>query len=385
MTYDFDRVIDRRGTDALKTDVLRERYGDDGLLPLWVADMDFATPDFIVDALRRRLEHPILGYTTLPADYWPAVVDWTRARHGWELRREWLTFVPGVVKGIGFAINTLTQPGDKVIIQPPVYHPFRLVPQALGREVVYNPLRGGDMDFDQLAAVADGCRMLILSNPHNPMGLCWPEATLRRLATFCHERGIVVIADEIHCDMALYGNRHTPFATVSDEAARCSITFQAPTKTFNIAGLAASYAIVPDADLRRRYTGWLKANELDEPHMLAPIATIAAYRHGEPWRRQMLSYVEGNIDYVVDYCHENMPAIKPRRPQASFLVWLDCRDLGLTHRQLCHLFVNGAHLALNDGAMFGHGGEGFMRLNVGTPRTVLRQAMEQLRQAITQL
>ena len=382
MTYDFDSVIDRHGTDALKTDVLPERYGSDDMLALWVADMDFATPDFILDALRQRLEHPILGYSTLPADYLPAIVDWVREHHGWDIRPEWLTFIPGVVKGIGFAINVFTERGDKVIIQPPVYHPFREVPLALGREVVFNPLKDGAMDFDQLADVADGCRLLILSNPHNPMGLCWSEETLRRLASFCHERGIIVLSDEIHCDMALYGNRHIPFATVSDEAARGSITFQAPTKTFNIAGLAASYAIVPDAELRRRYFGWLKASEIDEPHLMAPIATIAAFRHGEPWRQEMLRYVEGNIDYVDDFCRRHIPAVRPLRPQASFLVWLDCRALRLSHRQLNDLFVNKARLALNDGAMFGPGGEGFMRLNVATPRSVLRQAMERLAQAV---
>lgn len=394
MTYDFDKETDRHGTGALKTDALAERYGAADLLPLWVADMDFATPDFIIDALRQRLEHPILGYATLPADYWPAVVDWTRTHHGWDIQPEWLTSVPGIVKGIGLAVGVFTRPGDKVIIQPPVYHPFRLVPQALGREVVYNPLvetasDGGSaytMDFDQLATVADErCRLLILSNPHNPGGVCWSPQTLRRLAAFCDERGIVVISDEIHCDMALYGNRHTPFATVSEAAARCSLTFQAPTKTFNIAALAAGYAIVPSAELRHRYFDRLKACELDEPHLSVPIATIAAYRYGEPWRQQMLRYVERNIDYVIDYCRTNIPAIRPLRPQASFLVWTDCRQLGLTHRQLVDLFVDRARLALNDGAMFGPGGEGFMRLNVATPTAVLRRAMEQLAQAVAAL
>lgn len=386
--YDFDQVIDRHHTGALKTDVLEERYGDANLLPLWVADMDFATPPFIVDALRRRLEHPIFGYTVDPADYWPSVVDWLRDHHQWDVRREWLSFIPGIVKGIGFAVNVFVRPDEKVIIQPPVYHPFRLTPEGNKREVVFNPLlRRADgsyaMDFDGLARVADEkCRMLILSNPHNPAGIVWDEDTLRRLAAFCHERGIIVVSDEIHADMALFGHKHHPFASVSPEAAACSITFGAPSKTFNIAGIVSSYSVVPNEKLRRPFYEWLAANELNEPTLFAPIATVAAFREGEEWRRQMLAYVEDNVRFVEDYCREHIPAVKPLRPEASFLVWLDCRALGLSHDALVDLFVKRAHLALNDGEMFGPGGEGFMRLNVGTPRSVLRTALHSLAAAI---
>lgn len=289
------------------------------------------------------------------------------------------------------AVNVFVKEDEKVIIQPPVYHPFRITPQENGREVVYNPLRENEdgsysMDFENLETVADGkCRMLILSNPHNPGGVVWDRETLIRLAGFCYRRGILVISDEIHCDMALWGNRHIPFATVSEEASASSITFGAPSKTFNIAGIVSSYAIVPDRNIRRRFFGWLKANEQDEAPLFAPIATIAAFREGEPWRREMLRYVEGNINFVMDYCKDHLPAVKPLRPQASFLIWLDCRALKLNHDRLLHLFVNKARLALNDGEMFGPGGEGFMRINVGTPRAVLRQAMEQLRQAVETL
>ena len=386
--YNFDQVIDRHHTGALKTDVLEERYGDANLLPLWVADMDFATPSFIVDALRRRLEHPIFGYTVDPADYWPSVIDWLRDHHQWDVRREWLSFIPGIVKGIGFAVNVFVRPDEKVIIQPPVYHPFRLTPEGNKREVVFNPLlRRADgsyaMDFDGLSRVADEkCRMLILSNPHNPAGIVWDEETLRRLAAFCHERGIIVVSDEIHADMALFGHKHHPFASVSPEAAACSITFGAPSKTFNIAGIVSSYSVVPNEKLRRPFYEWLAANELNEPTLFAPIATVAAFREGEEWRRQMLAYVEDNVRFVEDYCREHIPAVKPLRPEASFLVWLDCRALGLSHDALVDLFVKRAHLALNDGEMFGPGGEGFMRLNVGTPRSVLRTALHSLAAAI---
>lgn len=386
--YNFDKVIDRRGTGALKLDVLAERYGRADLIPLWVADMDFETPDFITEALRKRLDHSLFGYTVEPADYWPAVMDWIREHHGWETKREWLTFIPGIVKGIGMVINVFVKEDEKVIIQPPVYHPFRLTPEGNKREVVYNPLCENEdgsysMDFENLEKVADDkCRLLILSNPHNPAGITWDRETLRRLAEFCHKRGIIVISDEIHSDMALWDNKHIPFASVSDEAAACSITFGAPSKTFNIAGIVSSYAIVPDEKLRDKFYGWLMANELNDPTIFAPIATIAAFRKGEEWRREMLDYVQANIDFVIDYCREHIPAIKPLRPQASFLVWLDCRCLGLNHEELVELFVEKAGLALNDGEMFGKEGKGFMRLNVGSPRSVLKEALDRLRDAI---
>ena len=389
MTYDFDKIIDRRDTGALKVDVLGERYGRPDLLPLWVADMDFETPSFITYALRRRLDHSLFGYTVEPPEYWPAVMRWLADRHGWQVERVWLTYIPGIVKGIGMAINVFVKEDEKVIIQPPVYHPFRLTPEGNRRQVVMNPLRENpdgtySMDFDHLARVADEkCRMLILSNPHNPAGITWDRDTLHRLAEFCHSRGIIVISDEIHSDMALWDNRHIPFASVSPEAAACSITFGAPSKTFNIAGIVSSYAIVPDAGLRERFYGWLQANELNEPTIFSPIATVAAFTQGDEWRRAMLSYVQDNIDYVIDYCREHLPAIRPLRPQASFLVWLDCRSLGLDHDALIDLFVNKARLALNDGEMFGPGGQGFMRLNVGCPRAILTEALTRLTTALT--
>jgi cystathionine beta-lyase len=386
--YNFDTVIDRRNSDALKFNVLQERYGDANLLPLWVADMDFATPDFILEALKQRLEHPVLGYATIPDDYFPCIADWIKSHHNWDVKQEWLSYIPGIVKGIGFAINVFVKEDEKVIIQPPVYHPFRIVPEMLNRGVVYNPLiENADgtysMDFDNLAAVADSkCRMLILSNPHNPAGITWSADTLRQLADFCSKRNILVISDEIHCDMVLWGKKHIPFATVSDAAANCSITFGAPSKTFNIAGVVSSYSVIPNDDIRNKYYNWLTANELNDPTVFSPIATIAAFRKGEEWRQQMLAYIEGNINYVIDFCKQNIPAIKPLKPDASFLVWLDCRALGLSHDALVDLFVKDAKLALNDGAMFGEKGNGFMRLNIATPRSVLTTALNQLSAAL---
>lgn len=389
MSYNFDKVRERRGSGALKYDALAERYGNPDLLPLWVADMDFDTPSFIIDAIRRRLDHPILGYSVVPEEFWEAIRSWTQQRHGWAVEREWLSFIPGIVKGIGMVLNVFTNPGDKVIIQTPVYHLFHLVPEGNDRIVLENPLLPRpdglyDMDFEGLERLASdpSCKVLVLSNPHNPVGIVWSEETLRKVASICRRHSVIVISDEIHCDMTLWGHRHVPFATVSDDARDVSITFAAPTKTFNMAGVVSSYSIIPNREIREKFYRWLDANELSEPTIFAPIATIAAYTEGNPWREAMLRYVEGNVDFLIDYCEAHLPGIKAVRPQASFLVWLDCRGLGLEEGDLETLFVEKAGLALNAGAMFGSGGEGFMRINVGTPRSILEQALLRLRQAL---
>lgn len=391
MKYDFDTVIERKGSGDVMHEALHKMWGRDDLLPMWVADMDFAVLPEIVEALHQRLEHPIFGYTVSPEDYWETIIQWIRDHHQWDVKAEWMRFIPGIVKGIGLVTNVFSNPGDKVIILPPVYHPFRITPQGNGRQVVFSPLKlmeDGyyEIDFDNLEQICDEqCKILILSNPHNPAGIVWSRETLVRLADFCYAHHLLVISDEIHCDMALFGHKHIPFASVSDHAREISITFQAPTKTFNIAGIVSSYCIVPNAEIRRKFFTWLDANEFSAMHIFAPIATMAAYRYGEEWRKQMLHYVEGNIKFVEDYCREHMPQIRPLRPQASFLIWLNCRDLHLSHEQLIHLFVDEAHLALNDGEMFGQGGQGFMRLNIAMPRKIVEQGMRQLAEAVKKL
>lgn len=391
MTYDFSTIIERRGSGDLMHEALLPRWGRDDLHPMWVADMGFAVCPEIVDAMKARLDHPIFGYTMEPQDYFPAVHDWVLSHHRWDIQKEWFCFVPGIVKGIGFVCNVFLEQDEKVIVMPPVYHPFFLTPRANRREVVWNPLKeredgGYDIDFDHLAEVCDDkCRLLILCNPHNPGGICWTKETLSRLADFCFDHHLLVISDEIHCDMALFGHRHVPFAAVSEKAAGISITFQAPSKTFNIAGIVSSYAIVPDKEIREKFFQWLRANELDEAHIFAHIATVAAYRKGEEWHKQMLATVEDNVLFVENYCREHIPGIRPLRPQASFLVWLDCRGLGLDHDSLLDLFIDKAHLALNDGEMFGPGGQGFMRMNIGSPRAYIEQGLRQLAEAVVSL
>ena len=389
MKYSFDEVIDRTGTAAVKIDGMKEVWGRTDLLPLWVADMDFATPPFILDAIRRRCEHPILGYTEKPESYYQAIIGWVKRRYGMEVSKEQLNYVPGIVAGLGMALNCFTAPGDKVMIMPPVYHPFAWLVQRNGRRLVECPLKLENgtyrMDLDLFRRSIKGVRVLILCNPHNPGGVVWTREELETLADVCAEDNVIVFSDEIHADLTLPPHRHVPFAMISEHARNNSVTFMAPSKAFNIPGMAASHTIIYNEGLHKRFEAYLDAGELDMGHVLAYPAVEAAYTQGDEWLEQCLAYVQGNIAYVEAYLRENLPAIQAMRPQASYLVWLDCRELGLSQEALVDFFVSGARLALNDGAMFGKEGEGFMRMNVGCPRSILEQAMKQLKEAYDNL
>ena len=385
--YNFNEIIDRTGTNALKIDALKERYGRDDLISLWVADMDFRTGDFITDAIIKRCKGSILGYTVPSESYYESIMRWVNDRYGWTVQKDWLSYIPGVVKGIAFCIQCFTKPQDKIIIQPPVYHPFRLIPSRHHRKVVTNPLieENGKyrMNLDGLRKMIDkDCKILILSNPHNPIGITWDKETLEELADICYRKYILVISDEIHSDLCLFGHKHIPFATVSPKAALNSITFMSPSKTFNLAGIKTSYSITPDSEIRKNFHDFLQSGELDEGSVFAYAVTQAAYEKGLNWKTQMLKYVENNILFVDKYLKENIPQIKAIIPEASFLLWLDCRELRLKQYELVFLFINWARLALNNGVMFGVEGEGFMRMNVGTPRSILEQALNQLKEAV---
>lgn len=389
MKYNFDEVIDRTGTAAVKIDGMNEVWGRTDLLPLWVADMDFATPPFILEAIRRRCEHPILGYTEKPESYYQAIVGWVKRRYGMEVSKEQLNYVPGIVPGLGMALNCFTVPGDKVMIMPPVYHPFAWLVQRNGRRLVECPLKLENgtyrMDLDLFRRSIKGVRVLILCNPHNPGGVVWTREEFETLADVCAEDNVIVFSDEIHADLTLPPHRHVPFAMISEHARNNSVTFMAPSKAFNIPGMAASHTIIYNEGLHKRFEAYLDAGELDMGHVLAYPAVEAAYTQGDEWLEQCLAYVQGNIAYVEAYLRENLPAIQAMRPQASYLVWLDCRELGLSQEALVDFFVSGARLALNDGAMFGKEGEGFMRMNVGCPRSILEQALKQLKEAYDNL
>ena len=392
--------IDRKGTYSVKVDALKKYYGKDDLLSLWVADMDFKTPECIKDALQGVLDGGVFGYNFIPDNYFPTIAAWLGKMQKWEVDTKWMAFIPGIVKGIGYAINFFTKEGDGIIVQPPVYPPFLNLPKGNNRKLHFNPLiRVEDpdakyqyrMDFENLEQVASSgeCKMLILSNPHNPAGIAWDRETLTRLAEICHRHNILVVSDEIHADMPLFGTEHIPFATVSKEAEQISITFGAPSKTFNMAGIVSSFAVVPNEKIREPFYKWMQVNELSSPTIFATLGAIAAYTKGNEWRIEMLDYIEKNVQFIEKFCKENLDGlVVPVRPCSSFLVWLDCRGLckklfgGPDQQRLVQLFVNDAGLALNDGAAFGMGGEGYMRLNVGCGIEVLQQAMNQLKEAI---
>lgn len=385
--YNFDQIIDRRGTNALKTDVLKERYGNENLIPLWVADMDFLSPPAITDAIIERAQHGVFGYTCPSQDYYNSIINWVENKHDWKIKQEWISFIPGIVKGIAFVLDCFSKKEDSVLIQPPVYHPFRLVPEMHQRKVVNNSLvlEAGiyRMNLEDLKSKINAdCKILILCNPHNPGGRVWTKQELVDLAEVCYDNNILVISDEIHSDLVYDGHKHIPFASVSEKAAQNSITFMAPSKTFNIAGIVSSFSVIPNDNLRNKFHAYLKKSELEEGHIFAYTAAQAAYEHGGEWLDEAKEYIWKNIIFVDDFLKTNIPQIKAMIPEASFLVWLDCRELNLSQKELVSLFVDKANLALNDGSMFGAEGNGFMRMNVGTSRSVLEKALENLKKAI---
>lgn len=385
--YDFDQIIDRRNTNSVKIDALKEVFGADDLIPLWVADMEFLSPPEITDALKKRVEHGIFGYYTPDDAYFKSIINWLENRHSWTVDKQDVIFVPGVVKGFAFAIDAFTNVGDKLIIQPPVYPPFKTTSEGLNRKIVNNPLIYDNgqysMDFDNLREVAKtGCKMLILCNPQNPSGRIWSKDELSELAEICFDNQILVVSDEIHSDLVLPGNEHIPFATVSNKAAQNNITLMAPSKTFNIAGIVSSFAVVENEEIRKKYFNYLNARQLGDGTIFGYIAAEYAYEYGEEWLNQALEYIQENIDFVDDYLQKNIPQIKAVKPDASFLIWLDCRALNLSQPELEKLFIQKAKLALNSGTMFGKEGKGFMRLNVGCPRITLEKALDNLKKAV---
>jgi cystathionine beta-lyase len=387
MTYNFDEIIDRRNTGAIKVDRCKALYGSEDVLPLWVADMDFRTPDFIFEAIRERCEHPILGYSMPPKEFYPSLITWINEQHNWQVKRQWIGFLPGIVPGLSFAVQSLTKEGDEIIVQPPVYYPFFHVVQNNKRVLVNNPLKTTngkfEMDFEDLERkITSNTKLFILCNPHNPGGRVWSSETLKHLAEICSRHNILVVSDEIHADMVLKGHKHIPFATVSETAAQISLTFMAPSKTFNMPGLISSSYIIPNPDLNKRFVDFMEASELTGGNIFAYAATVAAYEKGEEWRKQMLTYVQGNIDFIVDFLKTNIPQIKPMIPEASFLIWLDCKELGMETDDLFDFFAQKAGLGLNKGTTFGQGGEYHLRLNVASSRLILKKAMKQLSKAV---
>ena len=382
--YDFDRVINRRGTSSLKWDFGERLAGVPGLVPLWVADMDFEALPEIVQAIRDRAEHRVFGYTLEPDSWFDAAAGWLLHRHGWEVRREWMLPSPGVIPSLVFAILGLTEPGDGVIIQPPVYYPFSLRVSANGRRVVENPLKLSgtrwEMDLEGLEKVVDDrTRLLILCSPHNPVCRVWDRASLQGLAGFCLRRGIVVVSDEIHNDLVMPGSsRHVPFASLSSEAAAHSVTLVSATKSFNLAGLGGSLTLIPDAGIRARFDAVQHAIAAGPANAFAAAAAEAAWRHGEPWLEELLAYVQANFRFLAGFLAKNLPQVTMAPQEGTYLAWLDMRALMLSDDQIKARLQGDAGLWLDEGRKFGAGGEGFQRLNVACPRAVLADAAERL-------
>ncbi len=385
MKYNFDEIVPRRHTDCLKYDNLQEMFGTEEVLPMWIADMDFKTPNFIVDAIRTRLSHELLGYSYICKRWKPAIQNWVSRRYGWQVEADEIGFVGGIVPAISFALQCFTKIGDKVMIQPPVYHPYHHVTHDLERTLVMNPLKlvNGqfEVDFADFEEKVKNCKIFLLCNPHNPGGRVWSKEELVRMCEICAKYNVLVVSDEIHCDMALKGYKHIPFASCCDKAKDICITFMAASKTFNIAGLKSSYHIIQNEDIRKQYHELLRKSELDTAHVFATGPVATAYEQGEEWVEQMLEYVEANIDFMEQYLKKNMPKMGMIRPQASFLVFLDARGLGLPHDELVKFFIREAKVGMNDGAMFGEEGSGYMRMNLGCPRSILEKALNQIKSA----
>ena len=392
MKYDFDKIVDRRQAVTVKYGKCAEVFGTTDVTPLWVADMDFEVCPAITQALIERFEHPVYGYSMTTPEFWQSIIDWEARRNDFHFTTDDVIYVPGIVRGIAYAINYFTSPGDKIVIQQPVYHPFRNVSVGNRRMVVSNDLvetpdGSYRMNLDNLEEIfrTEKPRMMILCNPHNPIGIAWDNDTLAQIARMAKRHGVIVLSDEIHSDLVLRGKKHCTFTNSCPEAAEVGITFGAPSKTFNIAGIVSSWCVIKNPELRKGFFEWMEGNEFSEPTFMACIATEAAYNHGEEWLEQAKTYIEGNIDFVADFCQKHIPAIKAIKPEASFLMWLDCRALGLDADALNSLFIHDAHLGLNRGDMFGAAGAGFMRFNIATQRSVLADALQNLAKAINGL
>lgn len=385
--YNFDEILQRDGTDCVKYDLRKVYFGADDVIPMWVADMDFRTPDFIIEAIRQRLDHEILGYSIRSRKFNSAIVDWMQSRHNWKINPSCISFSPGVVPAINMLVLAFTRPGDKIIVQPPVYFPFFAAIENNGRTKVENPLKLENgrlcMDFDDLKSKAAGARMILISHPHNPGGSVWKKNELDELAAICLEHNILMVSDEIHSDLIFPPFTHIPLASLSDEVARQTITCNAPSKTFNIAGLATSYLIIPDEEKLKRYNRMLNDElHLNMGNLPGTIALQAAYNHGAGWLDQLLIYLHKNINLVKDFCANYLPQIEPIIPESTYMIWLDCRKMGLEGDALKDFFIHKAKVGFNDGRVFGTGGEGFMRMNVACPVSIVEETLQRIKKAL---
>lgn len=385
MENGFDHFISRHGTGSLKYDARREVFGREDVIPLWVADMDFAVPEPVQRALMQRAAHPVYGYTVFPPSLHEALIRWQDARHDWHIRHESILFCPGVVPSLHACIMALSRPGDGVIVQPPVYAPFLSAPEICGRKLLLNPLKLEDgrytFDLDGLERCAkEGGRLLVLCSPHNPVGRVWQREELQALLAVCERNDIAVVSDEIHADLIYPGFEHVPLASLSSNVK--VVTAVAPSKTFNIPGLGLSALVVPDAEDRTAITKAFDTLHVSASNPFGIAAFEAAYREGAPWLDELMVYLAGTRDMVSAFLHQHLPQIRMIEPEGTYLLWLDCRAMDMNDKKLKEFFVQKAGVGLSPGVMFGMQGSGFMRMNIGAPRRVIQQASENIAAAM---
>jgi cysteine-S-conjugate beta-lyase len=386
MKYNFDEVIDRTNTACVKYDLRNLFFGTEEVIPMWVADMDFRTPDFIMNAIRERAQHEILGYSIRPESYFASLINWLKRRHNYDVQKDWITFSPGIVPAVNMSVLAFSKRRDKIIIQPPVYFPFFDAVKNHGRKLVYNQLIMDSgryrMDYENLKKLCrEGARMLILSNPHNPAGNAWAADELQRMAEICLKYNVLIISDEIHCDLVNRGFQHTVLASLSPEIEANTVTMVAPSKTFNLAGLATASVIISNPVLKKKYRKVLDALHIELGNVFGNVASEAAYTQGDEWLEQLLDYIDGNIHTLIDFAEKHLPQVKVIRPEATYMLWLDFSATGMSDKELKKFMIEKAGLGLNEGTQFGSGGEGYMRINLACPRATLLKALEQLKAA----
>lgn len=384
--FDFDTIIDRWNSDSVKYDGLNAEFGCQDILPMWVADMDFQAPPAVLEAARKCCERGVFGYTFRSDEGKEAFRDWVRRRYDWDTRPEWLSSSPGIVTALALSVRALTQPGDKIMIMTPVYPPFFSVVRDNGRQLVYNPLKREEGKYvidweDMEEGMKGGVKMLILCNSHNPVGRVWTKQELKRIGDLCCRYDVLIVSDEIHADLALFGNRHTVMASVSDEIANRTLTAMAPSKTFNIAGMMNSVVVARNPEILEKYNRELLALHLDSGNIFGHITLKAAYKYGEEWLNELTVYLGNNVDFALDYFRHELPDVQVCRPEGSFLLWLDFNPTGISHDECGERLLKRGKIGLNDGLTFGEEGRGFRRMNIGCPRSVLEDGLKRIRAA----
>ncbi len=383
--FDFDQIIHREGTHSLKHDARESLFGRADVIPMWVADMDFAVPPAVTKALTERAKHPIIGYTAEPESLFDALIEWHQKRHGWQIKREWIVLCPGVVPSLHAASLAFAQAGEAIIVQPPVYFPFFSAVNNTGRKLLENPLlldgHHYRIDFDHLEQCATNARMLFLCSPHNPVGRVWKTEELQRILAIAKQHDLMIFSDEIHADLIYPETNHQPLATIANHSHNI-ITAVAPSKTFNIAGLNLSALIIPNGSHRKTITQAFDTLHVSVANPFSMTAFEAAYRDGEAWLEALLTYLTATRDFVSSYLATKLPQIKLIAPEGTYLLWLDCRALGMNDHALKQFFIEKAGLGLSPGTLFGEAGSGFMRMNIGAPREVIAKALDQITQAL---